>query len=250
MPLEIALNYFSKLLNKPIGKEEYVALSSAQKARVHSWLIKANIPFNESLLSQKFSVEQLLGGYGDSVKSVQQKLPNDILQSRAHEEVSRQIGIDIQRVDELFPRGLSSDPKSDQFLTEIFTLKELSYAQSKENPEITLAGIFSAKEAIQKTSNTQRALYEIEILPDASGRPTSKGYAVSISHSGNYAVGVAVGESKFLDGLNELSAEDIYMSKRLGRGFEFVENKTLKFRVMDALFVLLFLILFLMFYYH
>ena len=175
MSTQITLEYLSKLLNKPVTEQMEIALSSAQKSRVHGWRIKNGITFNEAALAKKFTINQLLSDLGSS---------ETLYQSRAQETFSSpiqlsmgnfQIGVDIQRVDELFPRGLSSDPKADQELTQIFTAKELSYAQSKNDPEATLAGIFSAKEAIQKACNANKALNMIEVLPDGNGRPRSMG---------------------------------------------------------------------------
>ena len=150
MSAQITLEYLSKLLNKPITEEIEVTLSSAQKSRVHGWLIKNGISFNEPVLAQKFTVIELLrGGIAEGVS--QPPSHSNVLSLASLDMGSLQIGIDIQRVDELFPQGLSSDPKADQELTQIFTVKELSYAQSKVDPAVTLTGIFCAKEAIQKT---------------------------------------------------------------------------------------------------
>jgi len=77
----------------------------------------------------------------------------------------------------------------------IFTLRELSYAQSKGDPKMTLAGIFSAKEAIVKCmgiANPKKKFSDIEIHFDAEGAPFSRNYSISISHSGEYSIAVAV----------------------------------------------------------
>ena len=217
MLTQITLEYLSKLLNKPITEEVEITLSSAQKSRLHGWLIKNDISFNEHVLSGKFTVNQLLLGV------IREAEP----QRRSQSGVSSlaplgmgdfQIGIDIQRLDELFPQGLSSDPKTDQGLTQIFTIKELSYAQSKPDPEVTLAGIYCAKEAIQKTSNIAKKLHEIEVLPDESGRPKSNGYVLSISHSGNYAVAIAINSGEGLKVKNSLEmTEDLGLAKECGK---------------------------------
>lgn len=192
MAVQITLEYLSRLLNKPITKGVEMNLSSAQKSRVHGWLTKNRVPFNESALMGRFTIDQLLNGA--DVSSRQSK-PNSLDISSSLDKFGMenyQIGVDIQRVDELFPLGLPSDPKADQSLLQIFTPKELSYAQTKTDIDITLTGIFCAKEAIQKASNLTINLNEIEVLPDERGRPQSIGYQLSISHSGNYAISVAV----------------------------------------------------------
>lgn len=190
MSTQITLEYLAKLLNRPMSDEVEIILSSAQKSRVHGWLVENNIPFDELALAGKFNVNKLLFGVsGGSVPlppsggfiSTLAKLNGDNLQ----------IGIDMQIVSELFPEGLSFDPKVDPGLTQIFTVKELSYAQSKSDPKVTLAGIFCAKEAILKASNAAINFKEIEVLPDETDKPMYKGFALSISHSGDYAIAIA-----------------------------------------------------------
>lgn len=194
MSNQAALEFLTKLLNTPITTKTEIFLSSAQKSRVHSWLTKNQILFDESVLEKRFTIaELLLNGH---ISDGQSKLTIEPIFSKPLkiEAGNFLIGIDIQRVDELFPTGLPIDVKVDQELVGIYTLKELSYAQTKINPELTLTGIFCAKEAIQKATNLNKNLNEIEVLPDEVGRPKSNGYTVSISHSGNYAVAIAVKE--------------------------------------------------------
>jgi hypothetical protein len=101
---------------------------------------------------------------------------------------------------ELFPLGLPSDPKDDPELLALYTFKELSYAQSKPNPLQTLAGLFSAKEAIIKCSKQKKNFADIEILPDENGRPYTPDFLISISHSVDYVVAIA---TPLLRNLNE-----------------------------------------------
>lgn len=190
-PLKNTIDYLSRLLNKPISEGMELALSSAQKSRLHGWLIQNNIAFEESVLSNKFSAEQLICGTG-VVNPRELKVVDPSYLNNSNEVCDFEVGIDMQRVDELFPHGLPIDPKLDQSLVEMFTLKELSYAQSKTDPEITLTGIFCAKEAIQKASSLRLGLKEIEVLPDEEGRPIYEGFKISISHSKNYAIAMAV----------------------------------------------------------
>jgi phosphopantetheinyl transferase (holo-ACP synthase) len=183
--------YLSKLLNLPIDKSSRVRLSSAQRIRLFNWLKSSNYQFDVGLLNAEFSVEMLCestrlaeGGPASSGEAESGEIKDFDLHPSA-------IGIDIQSVSELFPAGLSSDPKSDLDLLEIFTLKELSYAQSKLSPQDTLTGIFAAKEAIIKCGKNFERLTDIEILPNEAGMPASPGFAISISHSRDFAVAVA-----------------------------------------------------------
>jgi NAD(P)H-hydrate epimerase len=102
------------------------------------------------------------------------------------------LGVDIQRINELFPDELPEDLKSDLHLGEIFSQRELSYAASKPNPRQTLAGIYSAKEAIVKSGSNFSDYSHIQIEHSASGQPFSTGYMVSISHSGEYVISIAL----------------------------------------------------------
>lgn len=96
------------------------------------------------------------------------------------------------------------------FAADIFTEKERAYCASKSDPYIHFAGRFAVKEAALKAlgigmsgSGIDHAFQEIETLPGASGKPVlifagwvekisrKRGVrqaAVSISHSGDYAV--------------------------------------------------------------
>lgn len=182
--------YLSRLLNKTVDASTEVALSSAQRARLHAWLTNNQVAFDEAILSKKFTVDNLLNGSSNSrVQQNQCRLVNPLNLSIAGDVGS--VGIDIQRIDELFPSGLPIDPKSDPELTSIFTMSELSYAQSKDNAIETLAGIFAVKEAIQKCADRNKNYLEIQVSYGQSGKPQVSGYAVSISHSGNYAIAVA-----------------------------------------------------------
>jgi phosphopantetheinyl transferase (holo-ACP synthase) len=204
------LNYLGNLTNKPVTDEQEIYLSSAQRARFHAWLIDNKITFNESLLSGKFILNDLL--MGDSISDAQasQLLPSSPTSSAVN---LGGIGIDYQKVDELFPLGIPDDPKSDSELLKIFTVTELSYAQSKSNPAETLTGIFCAKEAILKCSSCFMDLTNINVTYDASGRPSVTGYEVSISHSGGYAVAIALVDSRLEDQANFPAQINFYTSK-------------------------------------
>jgi phosphopantetheinyl transferase (holo-ACP synthase) len=185
------IEYVARLLNKPVTIDTELSLSSAQMVRLHAWLCSQKIKFNESALSKRFTLSSLLGIDDSSMVSVSQSLATLKNNSGSYEK-RHSIGIDIQRVDELFPNGIPGDPKADSELIGIFTLSELSYAQSRENPLETLTGIFSAKEAVKKASNQPINLLDVEVSWGKDGAPIVSGYAISISHSRNYAVGIAI----------------------------------------------------------
>ncbi|HYA41453.1 MAG TPA: holo-ACP synthase [Syntrophobacteraceae bacterium] len=115
-------------------------------------------------------------------------------------------GIDIVAVSKIKSIMLSRP----EFASEIFTDSEREYCFSRPNPYVHLAGRFAAKEAFLKALGTglsgggiDRALSEVEIVAEKSGRPAlrlsgwtekigrrKKVYdcAVSISHSGDFAI--------------------------------------------------------------
>jgi len=116
------------------------------------------------------------------------------------------IGIDIVEIE----RIKNSIEKNEKFLERFFTEKEIEYFKSKNLKPQTIAGNFTAKEAISKALGSGIRGFElkdIEILRDALGCPYVNVYnnleiilkqkdireiKVSISHSKDYAVSNAL----------------------------------------------------------
>ena len=105
------------------------------------------------------------------------------------------IGIDIQELSKF-------DKADDMLLKKVFTGKELKNFKNKGKHHI--CGLFSAKEAVIKACNPFKKLNfkDIEVLHNKDGSPYavvgknkkigSKNLKISISHSKDYAVAVAV----------------------------------------------------------
>ena len=105
------------------------------------------------------------------------------------------IGIDIQELSRF-------DKANDRLLKKIFTGKELRNLKNRGKHHI--CGLFSAKEAVIKAYNPFKKLHfkDIEVLHNKDGSPyvvmrkhkraSSKNLKISISHSKDYAVAVAV----------------------------------------------------------
>ena len=87
-----------------------------------------------------------------------------------------------------------SDLKSEESILKIFALKEIAYAENKPDPYMTLTGIFCAKEAIIKASEglNNIMLRDLELVFSKEGEPKFDGFEVSISHSLDFAISVAV----------------------------------------------------------
>lgn len=116
------------------------------------------------------------------------------------------IGIDIVEIERI--ENILKNKK--RFLNKIFTDEEIKYFESKNFRPETIAGNFSAKEAISKAFGTGIKNFnfdDIEVLRDKNGKPIVKTYnnlrqmcidynvleiQVSISHSENYAVANAM----------------------------------------------------------
>jgi holo-[acyl-carrier protein] synthase len=116
------------------------------------------------------------------------------------------IGTDIIEIDRI---KNSIEKYGDRFLSKIYTPTEIKYCQSKANKYQHFAARFAAKEAVYKALATgwQEVLswQEIEIFNESTGMPhvtmrgklkeflsDDKSLKISISHSKNYVVSVAI----------------------------------------------------------
>jgi phosphopantetheinyl transferase (holo-ACP synthase) len=185
--------YLGQLLGHPVAFDDWVRLSSGQQARVGGWLTErgAGIGDLRKKLSVAFQPATLIDVAGSQPQPPSAAAPRHLRLDAAVGHLC--VGIDIQRIDELLPDSVAGDPKTLGEITAIFTLREISYAQSRPTPAQTLGGLFAAKEALRKCDPALLALPlpDVEILPDESGRPQFPGYSLSISHSGGFAIAVA-----------------------------------------------------------
>jgi len=100
------------------------------------------------------------------------------------------VGIDIQYLSE-FPNYYSKIDS--EFFQNNFTDSEILYAKKKENIHLTLMGIFSIKESIFKCDNSYvKNFNKIEIKHDENGKPFYNSFQISISHSIDVCVSVAI----------------------------------------------------------
>ena len=118
-------------------------------------------------------------------------------------------GIDIVEVERV--RDLK-DRWRDRFLKKVFTVRELSYANTKRFPAEHLAARIAVKEALIKAFSNDGKKYlgdwkDIEVSNDRSGRPYANLYGnfkivkkkrkikqiiISVSHTHRYAIASAI----------------------------------------------------------
>jgi phosphopantetheinyl transferase (holo-ACP synthase) len=100
-------------------------------------------------------------------------------------------GVDIEQYDRL-PE--TADWWNDPFYIDNFAPAEVAYCLLQVDPKLHFLGLFAAKEAILKADNSFCGLpfNQIEIRHDDLGKPMFAPLALSISHSPQYAVAMAI----------------------------------------------------------
>lgn len=108
-----------------------------------------------------------------------------------HQTQNSSIGIDIEQVSAL-PK--TNDFRNEGFYTDNFSEKEIAYCILQPNAYASFAGLFAAKEAIVKANNQYKNIKfnQIIITHNTLGKPTFEGVNISISHTNESAVAVAV----------------------------------------------------------
>jgi phosphopantetheine--protein transferase-like protein len=101
------------------------------------------------------------------------------------------VGIDMEELSSL-PRA--HDFRKDAFYNMNFTPSEIAYCVLQPDPYASFAGLFSAKEAIMKADGRlrQQSFNSIGIKHGPAGEPLFPGFHLSISHTGGFAVAVAI----------------------------------------------------------
>jgi phosphopantetheine--protein transferase-like protein len=179
--MENLISFISLLINKDVNTHTELAFSSAQRARLISWCVQNNIKVDSNSFKGRFSLSQL--NLGTNVSEFSKK---EIIHRSSFG--TPRIGIDIQSVEEF---GAKQDLGNAESLANIFTKYELRYAESSHNYVETLVGLFSCKEALIKAGENFVSLLDLEVTHLENGAPVYPGYAISISHSGGFAIAVA-----------------------------------------------------------
>ncbi|MCP4351401.1 MAG: 4'-phosphopantetheinyl transferase superfamily protein [Desulfobacterales bacterium] len=117
------------------------------------------------------------------------------------------VGIDTEDIKNM-PEP--DDFREDAFYKQNYSQNEIAYCILQNNPLASFAGKFSAKEAIVKADTSYRdtPFSKIEILNDSDGRPYFNDFVISISHTENHAVAVAIKPSlKLVAGMDQTPAD-------------------------------------------
>lgn len=101
------------------------------------------------------------------------------------------LGIDIEDI-EKFPAA--NDYRQEQFYKENFSSREISYCILQPEPLQSFAGKFAAKEAVVKANVLfkDKPFNQIEIMNDENGKPVFQQFILSISHTKNQAIAMAI----------------------------------------------------------
>jgi phosphopantetheine--protein transferase-like protein len=101
------------------------------------------------------------------------------------------VGIDIEDVDAM-PK--TNDFREHEFYIMNFSPSEIAYCILQPAPYASFAGLFAAKEAIVKANNSNRSrpFNTIAINHNLEGKPTHPGFHISVSHTNNLAIAVAL----------------------------------------------------------
>ena len=192
MTAEAAAEYLAKLLSRPVTSHTVLRLSSAQRARFGGWLNSHGMGDGGASLGSEFTLNSLFSGTPPAGNLVR----IEDVRTRPKDDALPELGVDIQSISELMANIKDGDLKANPEMVNLFTLREISYAQSRPNTAETLTGVFAAKEAIRKCRRgpalSPEEFRNIEVLPDTDGQPKASGYQISISHSSDFAVAVAL----------------------------------------------------------
>jgi phosphopantetheine--protein transferase-like protein len=189
--------YISRLSGRPVAFDEVVSLTSAQQAAVRSWL-RNNKDFGApTRVKSRVSVKMLLDGEeppGDTATSPSMEAQAGVAPIERGGGVAG-VGLDIEYASTL-PEA--EDYRTHPFYAENFTKSEIVHCIARDNPRLSFAGLWAAKEAIAKACGIDvrpGGLSLIEINHDENGRPTSALGSISICHAGEIAMAMCLASS-------------------------------------------------------
>tara|TARA_X000000368_G_scaffold312597_1_gene250279 strand:- start:144 stop:899 length:756 start_codon:yes stop_codon:yes gene_type:complete len=141
--------------------------------------------------------------FGDFVKAITQEVDSlSSTQSLSSKKESKQsnkeeiqsifsVGVDMEKVSQLEE---TDDYFNNIFYKENFTFDEIKYCTSKANAQQSFAALFATKEAIVKADNSYKKtkFNNINISHNETNKPYFKDFSISISHTEDFVVAVAV----------------------------------------------------------
>lgn len=167
--------------------------SSITLHRMYAKLAEEGIVVPDYWNIQKFAtLLERVNGNGVSSSPVVESVPTNGYAFPANENTTESaVGIDMEEVDAM-PKA--NDFREAEFYKMNFAATEIAHCILQPNPYASFAGLFAAKEAIVKANNSNRnkPFSAIIIEHDPEGKPTYAGYSLSVSHTNNMAVAVAV----------------------------------------------------------
>jgi phosphopantetheine--protein transferase-like protein len=106
------------------------------------------------------------------------------------------VGIDIEMVAAM---PVTGDFREDAFYTMNFAVAEIAYCILQPKPYASFAGLFAAKEAMVKADNSFKKMEfkNIVVQHHSNGKPFHAGFNLSIAHTEEIAVAVAVANIVF-----------------------------------------------------
>jgi phosphopantetheine--protein transferase-like protein len=105
--------------------------------------------------------------------------------------VNAGVGIDIELISAM---PVTNDFREHTFYTMNYSVTEIAYCILQSNPYASFAGLFAAKEAIVKADNSYKdfEFKNINIQHLAANKPFHKSFNISISHTHEMAVAIAI----------------------------------------------------------
>lgn len=167
--------------------------SSVLLHRMYADLAKEGLQVNSYLDIKNYGMLLQRLNPGETLHYEEQKpvLPETDLSERDFSgDGQGSIGIDIEQV-----ANMPSVPdfREDKFYSLNFAPSEIAWCILQNNPLISFAGLFAAKEAIVKANNQFKKQPFNKIIIDhlPGGKPIHSGFYLSISHTADLAIAVA-----------------------------------------------------------
>jgi len=134
-------------------------------------------------------ISRLNGNINNNVSLSEQTIV--LSDNKSIEQSGISIGIDIEEISAM-PR--TNDFREDEFYKMNFSSSEMAYCILQPDPYASFAGLFAAKEAIAKANNHygKKSFNTISIEHSLEGKPIHDLFQLSISHTKETAVAVAV----------------------------------------------------------